>query len=144
MSRYVVGRAEDLPPGSLRLIPVGRWGIGIFNVHGQYYALNNYCPHAGGPLCVGDVTGTTSAVAPYKVDWVRQGEIVICPWHGWEFEIATGRTITDPKRSVRTYPVLVEDGMVILEAGADQAGHDELPGERAETGRGGRHDGPDN
>ncbi len=124
MSRYVVGRVEDLPPGSRRLIPVGRWGVGVFNVHGRYYALNNYCPHAGGPVCAGDVTGTTQAVGPYKVEWVRQGEVVVCPWHGWEFDIASGRTVTDPKRSVRTYPVRVENGLVILET------HDAAPAAR--------------
>lgn len=119
MGRYVVGRASELPPGSHRLVRAGRLGVGVFNVNGTYYALNNYCPHAGGPLCLGEVTGTTEDAGAYNVRWVRQGEIVSCPWHAWEFDIATGRTITEPTKSVRTYPVWVEDGQVILETDGD-------------------------
>ena len=115
MGRYVVGRVADLPPGSRRLVQAGRFGVGVFNVNGRYYALNNHCPHAGGPLCLGEVTGTTEEAGAYKVIWVRQGEIVSCPWHAWEFDIATGRTITEPAKAVRTYPVRVEDDQVILE-----------------------------
>jgi nitrite reductase (NADH) small subunit len=115
VGRCVVGRVADLPPGSQRIVRAGRWGVGVFNVNGKYYALNNHCPHAGGPLCRGEVTGTTEDVGPYKIIWVRQGEIVSCPWHAWEFDIATGRTITAPTRAVRTYPIRVEDGLVILE-----------------------------
>ena len=115
MGRYVVGRVADLPPGSRRLVQAGRFGVGVFNVNGRYYALNNHCPHAGGPLCLGEVTGTTEEAGAYKVIWVRQGEIVSCPWHAWEFDIATGRTITEPTKAVRTYPVRVEDDQVILE-----------------------------
>ena len=81
MGRYVVGRTADLPPGSHRVVRAGRVGVGVFNVNGKYYALNNYCPHAGGPLCLGDVTGTTEDAGAYNVLWVRQGEIVSCPWH---------------------------------------------------------------
>ena len=121
MGRYVVGRVADLPPGSQRLVRAGRWGVGVFNVNGKYYACNNHCPHAGGPLCLGEITGTTENVGPYQVLWVRQGEIVSCPWHAWEFDITTGRTITEPTRSVRTYPVRVEDDLVILDT-------DGLPG----------------
>ena len=117
MGRYVVGRVADLPPGSRRLIRAGRFEVGVFNVNGKYYALNNRCPHAGGPLCLGEVTGTTEDVGAYRVIWVRQGEIVSCPWHAWEFDIASGRTITEPTKSVRTYPVRVEDGHVIVETG---------------------------
>ena len=115
MGRYVVGRVADLPPGSRRLVQAGRFGVGVFNVNGRFYALNNHCPHAGGPLCLGEVTGTTEEAGAYKVIWVRQGEIVSCPWHAWEFDIATGRTITEPTKAVRTYPVRVEDDQVILE-----------------------------
>ena len=127
MGRYVVGRAADLPPGSHRLVRAGRLGVGVFNVNGMYYALNNYCPHAGGPLCLGDVTGTTETAGDYNVIWVRQGEIVSCPWHAWEFDIATGRTITEPTKTVRTYPVCVEDGQVVLETDGEPGAPDRHP-----------------
>ncbi|MBI3966072.1 MAG: Rieske (2Fe-2S) protein [Chloroflexi bacterium] len=116
MARHVVCRVEELPPGSRRIVPIGRRGIGIFNVNGTYHALHNVCPHAGAPLCLGRVTGTTVATAPYQVEWVQEGEILRCPWHGWEFEIASGETITEPVERVQTYSIFVEDGQVIIEA----------------------------
>jgi nitrite reductase (NADH) small subunit len=136
--RHIVGIVSELPPGSVRIVEVGNpQGIGVFNVNGTYYALKNVCPHQGGPLCRGPVTGTTRPVeiegeAP-GLQWDREGEIVRCPWHRWEFEIATGRTVFDSRfrvstydvrtaafagdvpPSVETYPVLVVDEYVILE-----------------------------
>lgn len=115
-SRYFVGRVEDLPPGSMRLVPIGRFGIGVFNVRGKYHALNNYCPHRGGPLCIGRITGTTvPGDRPYDSVWVRDGEILICPWHGWEFEIETGYSLTTPKLTVRKYPVSIDKGKVLID-----------------------------
>ena len=67
------------------------------------------------------------AAGAYTVIWVRQGEIVSCPWHAWEFDIATGRTITEPTKSVRTYPVWVEDGQVVLETDGDPGAPDRSP-----------------
>ncbi|MBI0374790.1 Rieske 2Fe-2S domain-containing protein [Streptomyces albiflaviniger] len=111
--RYVVGPAADLPPGSSTVVYPDRVksGIGVFNVDGEFYALKNTCPHMGGPLCQGTVRGTSAAeVTPDKqpeVRWERTGEIVSCPWHHWEFEIKTGRTIFASRQKVRGYPVSV-------------------------------------
>lgn len=110
-----MGRVDEIPPGEKRIVPVGRNGVGVFNVKGRFYALNNICPHAGAPLCFGDVTGTTEARGPYEPEWVREGEILRCPWHAWEIDITSGRTLTEPHRTVRTYEVVVEDDVVILE-----------------------------
>ena len=114
MTEHVVGRVEDFPPGTHRLVQVGRIEIGIFNVDGTLHALPNVCPHQFGPLCTGTVNGTTacSAATGWRFAWVREGEIVTCPWHGIEFEIATGRSLSSPRLRVRTYPVAVEDGRV--------------------------------
>jgi nitrite reductase/ring-hydroxylating ferredoxin subunit len=114
-TRYVVGPVDELPPGTRRELPIGRTGVGLFNVDGVFYALGNSCPHMGGPLCAGRVTGTTQADGPYRPRWVREGEILRCPWHGWEFDLKTGETVTKPVRRVRSYPVVVEDGMVIID-----------------------------
>lgn len=112
----VVGSVEDLPPGSVTIVPRGKFGIGVYNVGGTFYALTNYCLHRGAPLCRGQVTGMVVAGdEPYASRMVRTGEFLRCPWHGWEFEIATGRAVAYPERAIRTYPVRVEDGSVILE-----------------------------
>jgi nitrite reductase (NADH) small subunit len=116
VARHRVARAEEIPPGAMRLVPLGRRGVGVFNVAGTFHALNNLCPHAGGPLCRGEVTGTTvPGPRPYTLAWVRPGQILRCPWHAWEIDIPSGRTVTDPARFVATYPVTVEDGWVVVE-----------------------------
>lgn len=124
--RVVAGTTEEIPPGERKLVVPfrGRAGIGVFNVNGTYHALRNICPHKQGPLCTGYVYGRIVADAPpsgrpllapdYAVE--RDGEIIRCPWHLWEFEIATGRCLVDPRARVKTYPVVVEDDLVVVYA----------------------------
>ena len=134
--RYVVGRVRDFPPGERRIVEADGVAIGVFNVKGTYYALRSRCPHQGAPLCLGRITGLNSARRPFERDYAREGEIIKCPWHGWEFEIATGRSVFNPHKvrvrtyevtvetepdeeedpSIPTYPVTIEDGLVILHA----------------------------
>lgn len=124
--RVVVGPAAEIQPGQRRLIVPfrGRAGIGVFNVGGTYHALRNLCPHKSGPLCTGGVTGRIVADAPpsgrpllvddYAVE--SEGEIIRCPWHLWEFEIATGRCLVDDTVRVKTYPIAIENGEVVVYA----------------------------
>jgi nitrite reductase/ring-hydroxylating ferredoxin subunit len=113
---YVVCDLHELPPGSVKIVPVGKFGVGIFNVHGELYALTNYCMHEGGPLCIGRIQGTNAVgtTLPARTEYVMDGRIVRCPWHGWEFDITTGRALADPQRRIRSYEVRVEDGKVVL------------------------------
>lgn len=125
--RYVVGARDDLPPGSSTIVYPDRvkGGVGVFNVKGEFYALKNACPHMGGPLCKGSVRGTSEAAVTadgeLAVQWVRDGEIISCPWHHWEFEIKTGRTIFPSRQKVRSFPVSIEppDMAERLQAGAE-------------------------
>ena len=116
MADHVIGAIEDFPPQSHRVVQVGRIEVGVFNIDGELHALPNVCPHQFGPLCEGTVNGTTacSAATGWKFAWVRQGEVVTCPWHGIEFDISTGRSLSSPRLKVRTYPVAVADGQVII------------------------------
>ena len=132
MGRHVVARVSELPPGERKIVEVEGRSIGVFNVHGDYYALRNICPHQGAPLCLGDVMGTAAPTPPGEYRWEREGEILRCPWHGWEFDLKTGRSIfnphkmrvrsyevsvdsdAEPDESVETYPLSVEDGLVVL------------------------------
>lgn len=100
MARLVkVGRADDLAEGQARLAHVDGQRVAIFRVGGRYYALEASCPHEGGPL----------------VDGVIEGARVICPWHGYDFDLRTGACGLDPDLQALTYPVKVQDGDLLLE-----------------------------
>jgi nitrite reductase/ring-hydroxylating ferredoxin subunit len=111
MATHVVAKVSELPPGERRIVQVGSRSIGVFNLDGSFYALRNVCPHQGAPLCLGSVGGTARPTAPGEYAWEREGEILSCPWHGWEFDIKTGRSVFDPHRTrVRSYDVTVGSG----------------------------------
>lgn len=108
-SRHVVARAAELPDGERLIVEVGGREIGIFNVGGEYHAFLNRCPHLGGPLCQGDVVGLLESDGPgsMRIDSSRQ--FLMCPWHGWEFDMRTGESWWDPRRMrARRYPVDIE------------------------------------
>jgi 3-phenylpropionate/trans-cinnamate dioxygenase ferredoxin subunit len=108
-TRHVVARVDEIPPGSRKIVEVAGRSIGVFNVDGRFHALRNRCPHQGGPLCEGFVFAALRSSGPGDYDH-RPGEAFVrCPWHGWEFDIATGQSWFDPQRTrVRSYPVSVE------------------------------------
>ncbi|MDN5861703.1 MAG: Rieske (2Fe-2S) protein [Pseudonocardia sp.] len=101
---------SELPPGSRKIVEIDGRSIGVFNVGGRFYALRNTCPHQGAPLCLGTIGGTMADSPPGEYLPTREGEILACPWHGWEFDITTGRSIFNPHRTrVRAYEVTVEE-----------------------------------
>lgn len=109
MSRHIVAPVEAIPPGERLIVEIAGRSIGVFNVNGEFFALRNRCPHQGGPLCTGPVSGFVSSSGPGDYHVTRQGEILRCPWHGWEFDIRTGQSWFDPKRvRVRSYEVMLE------------------------------------
>jgi nitrite reductase/ring-hydroxylating ferredoxin subunit len=111
---FRVCRADELGPGERRVVELGGRSVGIFNVGGSFYALHNRCPHRGGALCLGPVTGTVRASEDFEYVYEREGRILRCAWHGWEFEIETGQSLADPRMRAKTFPVTVEDGEVIV------------------------------
>lgn len=115
---HVVAKVDEIPPGESMIVPIGRHGVGVYNVGGRFYAIANYCPHEGGPLCKGRTRGRTviDESRPGGAAEVREGEFLHCPWHQWGFELATGTTAVKPEWSIRTYPVRVEEDNVIVTA----------------------------
>jgi 3-phenylpropionate/trans-cinnamate dioxygenase ferredoxin subunit len=109
MARYVVARVAEIPPGARKIVDVAGRSIGIFNVGGEFFALRNRCPHQGGPLCMGVLWAAVTAPVPGAYQSSRPGEILRCPWHGWEFDLRTGQSWVDPARlRVRRYEVTIE------------------------------------
>jgi 3-phenylpropionate/trans-cinnamate dioxygenase ferredoxin subunit len=108
--RYLVGRADEIPPGSRKIVRVAGRSIGVFNVEGEYYAIRNRCPHQGAPLCEGKLWGVLSADTPGNFHYEGRKEILACIWHGWEFNLRTGQSWCDPQRlRVRSYDVSVDE-----------------------------------
>jgi len=110
--RFPVCPAAELPVGARRLVDVPGVGtVGVFNVNGSYHALKSQCPHQGAQLCKGKLTGTAEPTfdpgALPGIRWTREGEILRCPWHGWEFDIRTGKALCGEHWRVATYEVEV-------------------------------------
>lgn len=87
-----IASVDELPPGGGKELAAGGRVIALFNVDGTIYALDGVCPHAGGPLGQGDLDGC----------------IVTCPWHGWQFDVSTGRHSLNPGLQHATIPVRVD------------------------------------
>ena len=112
--RFVACKAKELPPGERLILDLGGKSVGVFNVGGRFFALHNRCPHTGGMLCLGPVTGTALPTADFKYVYGDEGRILRCAWHGWEFDIETGQALVDPRMRAKTYKVTVENGDVIV------------------------------
>jgi len=115
--RCAVGRVEDLPPGSRGIftsIGMAGRGIGVFNVAGRFYAVRNQCPHRGAPVCYGRLRPHVTGPEVHAVAFEREGEVLKCPWHQWEFDLATGESLYAPGVRLKTYPVVVEDGQIVI------------------------------
>jgi 3-phenylpropionate/trans-cinnamate dioxygenase ferredoxin subunit len=116
MARTVVASVGEIPPGGRKIVDVGGREIGVFNLAGEFSALLNRCPHQGGKLCLGTVTGLVTSNEPGRFDYSRPGEMLKCPWHNWEYDIRTGQSWCDPgKAGVKTYPVAVENGAALVQ-----------------------------
>jgi 3-phenylpropionate/trans-cinnamate dioxygenase ferredoxin subunit len=114
MAQHVVATADEIPPGGRKLVTINGREIGIFNHGGAYFAILNRCPHQGGALCKGTLIGLVTSSEPGRFDYSRPGEMLKCPWHGWEFDIRTGQSYCDPHSvKARAYAVTVADGATL-------------------------------
>jgi len=118
MKLFPAATTEEILEGMSKIIEVEGRSIGIFNVKGEYYAIHNYCPHQGAELCNGPVCGTTIESKVYEFIFGRNQEILRCPWHGWEFDLKTGKSLFNDRVRVRSYPVKIEKGKVCVLLGS--------------------------
>ena len=99
MARVRVGQAGDVPAGEGRVIETDGRTLAVFNVDGTLYALDNACPHRGGPLGDGDL----------------DGRLVACPWHAWRWDVASGANANNPAVRVPCFPVTVEGDEIFVD-----------------------------
>ncbi len=93
-----VAAVSDIPEGTGREVIVRDLVIAVYHVDGQFYALDGICPHAGGPLGAGALTGC----------------VVTCPWHGWQFDVTTGQHCLNPRIEQRRFPVTIEGDQILI------------------------------
>jgi nitrite reductase/ring-hydroxylating ferredoxin subunit len=118
MTRQCIGTTEQFPVGEQKLIEVGGRRIGIYRLSvDRFHALLNYCPHQGAELCKGPVTSWVKSSKPGEFEYEKEGGIVRCPWHGWEFDISSGCMVVDRKVRTVTYEVTVETFDVSVDQG---------------------------
>jgi nitrite reductase/ring-hydroxylating ferredoxin subunit len=110
-----VGAIDDFVDRRIRIVDVGRRQIGIVRWREAFYAVNNLCSHQSGPLCRGVLSARLTAAAPGTLALDESAPLIACPWHGWEFDLRTGRAVLDPTLRVRTFPVHVADGRVVVD-----------------------------
>ncbi len=116
MARHVVAKVGEIAPGERKCVTLDGHGVIVFNVKGEYFALSETCPHKGGSLAKGVITGLVQSDGPGDYKHTREGEIVRCPWHQWEFDIKTGRSYCDPRRMrLMKFDVKVEHGADLVE-----------------------------
>jgi nitrite reductase/ring-hydroxylating ferredoxin subunit len=125
--KYVVATVDEIPPGERKIVELGGRSVGVFNVRGEFFAVLNRCPHQGGPLCKGNTLGFLRPAGVGEFQYSRAGEIVRCPWHGWEYDLRTGQSWFDPARVlVRRYDVSVEAGAQLIAEADPPAGMEGL------------------
>jgi nitrite reductase (NADH) small subunit len=95
-----VGRVEDVPEGRGATVELLEGTeLALYHVNGQFYAIENFCPHKGAPLADGRLCE----------------HVVECDWHGWRFDLRTGKCLNHPHSSVEAYEVIIEDGWIKIE-----------------------------
>lgn len=109
--KTVVAPVEEFPSGERRIVEVGGRSIGVFHVGERFFAVRNRCPHQGGPLCRGHILGHATAAEPGSARLAPDPLRIACPWHGWEYDLATGQSfIGSSAPGVRSYAVELEPG----------------------------------
>lgn len=115
-TEHVVAKLSDVLEGKHIIVKVGSREIGVYNVRGKLYAIPNTCFHQNGPLCLGATSGTVIANEQTSMQrvWMHDGEIAVCPWHGFEFNVTTGACLAYPGRRIPTYEVKIEGDRIII------------------------------
>ena len=98
-SRVKVALVGDVPEGEGRVVDVNGRTLALFNLDGRFYAVDNDCPHRGGPLGEGEL----------------DGPVVRCPWHAWRWDVRTGANVNNPAVKIACFPVTIEAGAILVD-----------------------------
>lgn len=109
-----VGRTDELEPGDRLVAEVRGREVAVFNVDGAFHAVVNHCPHQGGPVCEGLLSGTLGTDDGGELVYRRADRVLSCPWHGWEFDVTTGEHLAPSGFRLPMYEVVNRDGVLFV------------------------------
>ena len=110
------GPEDNFTEGKFVIIDTGKHSVGVIRLQsGELKAVRNLCPHRGAPICRGIVGGTWPPSEPRELAFDREGEVLVCPWHGFEYDLKDGLELYKkmPTR-LHFFPVAVRDGTVYV------------------------------
>ncbi|MCZ7647481.1 MAG: Rieske (2Fe-2S) protein [Planctomycetota bacterium] len=107
MTWHRVARSEELVEGEWKIVLVAGKRIGVVRREGACYAVLDICPHAGAPVCRGRLTGRVTCDDRHRVGYDPHAHTLRCPWHRWEFDLASGHGVAAIRQKLKTYPVRV-------------------------------------
>lgn len=110
-----IGPIGDFAEGTIRIVQAAGRQVGVVRWDGAIYALNNRCSHQGGPVCAGILGPRLHASRPGCMELDATNPVLACPWHGWEFDVRSGRALHDRQQRIRSFPARIADGRVLLE-----------------------------
>jgi nitrite reductase/ring-hydroxylating ferredoxin subunit len=119
MREVVIGRADAFPDPGRRVVEVAGIAVGVFRRNGRFTAYENVCPHMGGPVCRGKIIARVQElIADDKTSlglaFSKDQANVVCPWHGYEFDIATGQHQGNPRMRLLPVKVAIDDGNLVV------------------------------
>jgi 3-phenylpropionate/trans-cinnamate dioxygenase ferredoxin subunit len=113
--KFVVCEVNAIAAGDRFLTTVAGRELAVFRIEDEFFALLNRCPHQGGPLCLGGLLEPVHAERPGEYRYVAGVTLIECPWHGWEFDLRTGQSYFDPRRTrARFFPAERLTGEAII------------------------------
>lgn len=119
MTDHAVAKVNEIGEGERIVTEIQGREIGVFKIGDEYHAYVNWCAHQSGPPCEGKLTGTTEAEydrdeLKQTLSYCRDGEILNCPWHGWEYDITSGECLSREGVELPSFPVREEEGEIIV------------------------------
>lgn len=116
---HVVTDVDELEEGGRIVTEIRGQEIGVFDVDGELKAYTSWCAHQSGPICEGELAGTRVATYDNESkettrEWVKDGKILRCPWHFWEYDISSGECLSKSGIRLPEHEVRVEDGKIIV------------------------------
>jgi len=119
MRDVVIGKVAAFPDPGRKVVEIDGAEVGVFCQNGRFTAFENVCPHMGGPVCQGKIIARVQEVIAHDktslgLAFSKEETNVVCPWHGYEFNISTGQHQGNPRLRLRPVKIEIVDGDLVI------------------------------